>query len=116
MKKIEAIIKSSKIREIKKALSEVGVNKITVTEVKEFGHHNDHVAIYRGNEHLVDFLPHIKLEAVVTDQQLDQAVDAIAESAKTEKDGAGEILVFTIERAVRIGAKSPNAMATFSRS
>jgi len=116
MKKIEAIIKPFEIREVKRALGQVGINRMTVTEVKEFGCHYDHIEIYRGNQHLVDFLPSIKIEVVVTDQQLDQALEAISGSAKTEGNSEGEILVFPVEQVVRFGTSHANGVPSFRRS
>jgi len=116
MKKIEAMITPSRIREVKKALSEVGIKRMTVSEVKAYGRHDDHIEFYRGNEHLVDFLPNIKIELVVTDQQVDQAVAAIAESSMSGRNGDGELFVFPIEKAVRIGSHRLDEVAHYSRS
>jgi nitrogen regulatory protein P-II 1 len=102
MKKIEAIIKPFKLDEVKDALSEIGVEGMTVSEVKGFGRQKGHTEIYRGSEYTVDFLPKIKIELVVTDQQLERAVGAIAKSAKTGKIGDGKVFVSSIEQAVRI--------------
>jgi nitrogen regulatory protein P-II 1 len=116
MLKIEAIIKPFKMRDVKKALSDVGITRMTVTEVKEFGCHHDHVAIYRGNEHLVDFLPNIKIEVVAMDGQLDEVVEAIAAAATTGKDDEGEILVFPIQESVPIRTLHTNRVESFSRT
>ena len=102
MKKIEAIIKPFKLDEVKDALSEVGLAGMTVTEVKGFGRQKGHTEVYRGSEYTVDFLPKIKLEVVVGDAQLDDAVKAITEAAKTGKIGDGKVFVLPVEEAVRI--------------
>jgi nitrogen regulatory protein PII len=102
MKKIEAIVKPFKLDEVKEALSEIGVTGMTVTEVKGFGRQKGHTEIYRGSEYTVDFLPKIKIELVIDDQQLDQAVAAIVKAAKTGKIGDGKVFVSPIEQAVRI--------------
>jgi nitrogen regulatory protein P-II 1 len=102
MKKIEAIIKPFKLEEVKDALAEVGIEGMTVSEVKGFGRQKGHTEIYRGSEYTVDFLPKIKLEIVVSDGQLDGAVSAIVKSAKTGKIGDGKVFVSDIEEAIRI--------------
>jgi nitrogen regulatory protein P-II 1 len=102
MKKIEAIIKPFKLEEVKDALGEVGVEGMTVTEVKGFGRQKGHTEIYRGSEYTVDFLPKIKIEVVIDDQHLDQAVSAIVKSAKTGKIGDGKVFVSPVEEAIRI--------------
>ena len=102
MKKIEAIIKPFKLSEVKDALNELGIQGMTVSEVKGFGRQKGHTEIYRGSEYTVDFLPKIKIELVVTDQQLTKAVEAISKAAKTGKIGDGKIFVSTVEQAVRI--------------
>ena len=102
MKKIEAIIKPFKLEEVKDALAEVGIDGMTVTEVKGFGRQKGHTEIYRGSEYTVDFLPKIKLEVVISDAQLDGAVAAIVKSAKTGKIGDGKVFISTVEEAVRI--------------
>ncbi|MGH8022742.1 MAG: P-II family nitrogen regulator [Limisphaerales bacterium] len=102
MKKIEAIIKPFKLEEVKDALSEIGIEGMTVTEVKGFGRQKGHTEIYRGSEYTVDFLPKIKLEIVIADNQLDAAVSAIVKSAKTGKIGDGKVFVIPVEHAVRI--------------
>jgi nitrogen regulatory protein P-II 1 len=102
MKKIEAIIKPFKLDEVKDALGEVGIEGMTVSEVKGFGRQKGHTEIYRGSEYTVDFLPKIKIELVVTDQQLTKAVDVISKAAKTGKIGDGKIFVSSVEQAVRI--------------
>lgn len=102
MKKIEAIIKPFKLEEVKDALAEVGIEGMTVTEVKGFGRQKGHTEIYRGSEYTVDFLPKIKLEAIVADSSVDAAVSAIVKAAKTGKIGDGKIFVSNVEQAVRI--------------
>jgi nitrogen regulatory protein PII len=102
MKKIEAIIKPFKLEEVKDALAEVGIEGMTVSEVKGFGRQKGHTEIYRGSEYTVDFLPKMKLELVISDEHLDAAVAAIIKAAKTGKIGDGKIFVSNIEEAVRI--------------
>jgi nitrogen regulatory protein P-II 1 len=102
MKKIEAIIKPFKLEEVKDALSELGIEGMTVTEVKGFGRQKGHTEIYRGSEYTVDFLPKIKLEIVVADGAVDGAVSAIVKTAKTGKIGDGKVFVLPVENAVRI--------------
>ena len=102
MKKIEAIIKPFKLDEVKSALAALGVQGMTVTEVKGFGRQKGHTEIYRGSEYTVDFLPKMKIELVVADAQAAAAVDAIVKSARTGKIGDGKIFVNAIESAVRI--------------
>lgn len=102
MKKIEAIIKPFKLEEVKDALSEVGVEGMTVVEVKGFGRQKGHTEIYRGSEYTVDFLPKIKLEVVISDLLAEPAVEAIVRAAKTGKIGDGKVFVSSIDEAVRI--------------
>ncbi len=102
MKKIEAIIKPFRLEEVKDALGEIGIQGMTVTEVKGFGRQKGHTEIYRGSEYTVDFLPKIKLEIVVGDAQAEAAVAAIVKAAKTGKIGDGKVFVSGIEEAVRI--------------
>ncbi len=102
MKKIDAIIKPFKLEEVKDALSEIGIEGMTVSEVKGFGRQKGHTEIYRGSEYTVDFLPKIKIELVVADNQKDAAVSAIIKAAKTGKIGDGKVFVSTVEEAVRI--------------
>jgi nitrogen regulatory protein P-II 1 len=102
MKKIEAIIKPFKIEEVKDSLSEIGIEGMTVTEVKGFGRQKGHTEIYRGSEYTVDFLPKIKLEVVVADEVVESAVKAISEAAKTGKIGDGKIFILPVENAIRI--------------
>jgi nitrogen regulatory protein P-II 1 len=102
MKKIEAIIKPFKLDEVREALSEIGVSGLTVTEVKGFGRQKGHTELYRGSEYVVDFLPKVKLEVVVTEGLLDQAVDAIVRAARTGKIGDGKIFVSSVSQVIRI--------------
>ena len=102
MKKIEAIIKPFKLEEVKDALGEIGIEGMTVSEVKGFGRQKGHTEIYRGSEYTVDFLPKIKVEIVLSDAQLDNAVATIIKAAKTGKIGDGKVFISSIEEAVRI--------------
>ena len=102
MKKIEAIIKPFKLDEVKEALQDVGVQGLSVIEVKGFGRQKGHTELYRGAEYVVDFLPKVKIEVVLSEDQLDAAIDAIVNAAKTDKIGDGKIFVSTIEQAIRI--------------
>ncbi len=102
MKKIEAIIKPFKLEEVKDALSEIGIQGMTVTEVKGFGRQKGHTEIYRGSEYTVDFLPKVKIEVVLGDDLAEKAIDAIVKAAKTGKIGDGKVFVFPMEQAVRI--------------
>ena len=102
MKKIEAIIKPFKLEEVKDALGEVGIEGMTVSEVKGFGRQKGHTEIYRGSEYTMDFLPKVKVEIVVSDDLADNAITAVVHGAKTGKIGDGKIFVTSIEQAVRI--------------
>ena len=102
MKLIIAIIKPFKLEEVKEALSEIGVEGMTVTEVKGFGRQKGHTEIYRGSEYTVDFLPKVKLEIVVADDVVSKTVDAIVKAAKTGKIGDGKVFVIGLEDAIRI--------------
>ena len=102
MKKIEAIIKPFKLDEVKNALNEIGVEGMTVSEVKGFGRQKGHTEIYRGSEYTVDFLPKIKIEAVLPDTLVNSAVDAIVKSARTGKIGDGKVFVIPVEDTIRI--------------
>ncbi|MGH7954024.1 MAG: P-II family nitrogen regulator [Limisphaerales bacterium] len=102
MKKIEAIIKPFKLSEVKDALNELGIQGMTVTEVKGFGRQKGHTEIYRGSEYTVDFLPKLKIETVLPDAQVEAAVAAIVKAAKTGKIGDGKVFVSAIENAWRI--------------
>ena len=102
MKKVEAIIKPFKLEEVKDALAEVGIEGMTVSEVKGFGRQKGHTEIYRGSEYTVDFLPKIKIEIVLADDQVEAAVKAICEGAKTGKIGDGKVFVLPVDEVVRI--------------
>ena len=102
MKKIEAIIKPFKLDEVREALSEIGINGLTVTEVKGFGRQKGHTELYRGAEYVVDFLPKIKMEMVVADDLVEAAIDAVIKSAHTGKIGDGKIFVSSVEQVIRI--------------
>lgn len=102
MKKIEAVIKPFKLEEVRESLSEIGINGLTVTEVKGFGRQKGHTELYRGAEYTVDFLPKVKLELVVADDVLEQAIDAITKAAHTGKIGDGKIFVMEVGQALRI--------------
>jgi nitrogen regulatory protein P-II 1 len=102
MKKIEAIIKPFKLDEVRESLSTIGINGLTVTEVKGFGRQKGHTELYRGAEYVVDFLPKIKLELVVSDEMVEAAIEAIIKAAHTGKIGDGKIFVTTIEQVIRI--------------
>ena len=112
MKKIEAIIKPFKLDDVKEALSQVGVEGLTVTEVKGFGRQKGHTELYRGAEYVVDFLPKIKLEIVVRDEIVERVIDAISQAANTGKIGDGKIFVLPLEEAIRIrtGERGPSAV------
>lgn len=102
MKKIEAIIKPFKLEEVKDALQEIGIKGMTTTEVKGFGRQKGHTEIYRGSEYTVDFVPKTKIELVVSDDQIEAAVQAIVKAAKTGKIGDGKVFVSAVEEAIRI--------------
>jgi len=108
MKKIEAIIKPFKLQDVKEALNEMGVQGMTVTEVKGFGRQKGHTEIYRGSEYTVDFLPKVKIETVLADDVVPKAVEAIIKAAKTGKIGDGKVFVSTIEDAWRIRTDDRN--------
>ena len=112
MKKIEAVVKPFKSEAVREALVEVGVEGMTMTEVKGFGRQKGHSEIYRGSEYTVDFLPKVKLEVVIADDRVGRAVDAILNAAKTGKIGDGKIFVTPVEEAVRIrtGERGPEAV------
>ena len=111
MKKIEAIIKPFKLDEVREALSEVGVTGLTVTEVKGFGRQKGHTELYRGAEYVVDFLPKIKLELVVSEATVETAIEAIIKAARTGKIGDGKIFVSPVEQIVRIRTGETNESA-----
>ena len=112
MKKIDAIIKPFKLEDVKEALATIGVEGLTVTEVKGFGRQKGHTEIYRGSENTVDFLPKIKLEVVLEEDQVDAAVEAIVKSAKTDKIGDGKVFISSIDSVMRIrtGETGPDAI------
>ena len=109
MKKIEAIIKPFKLDEVREALSELGVSGLTVTEVKGFGRQKGHTELYRGAEYVVDFLPKIKVEIVVSSAMLETAVDAIVKAAHTGKIGDGKIFITAVEQVIRIRTARPTS-------
>lgn len=102
MKQVVAIIKPFKLDDVREALSDVGVQGLTVTEVKGFGRQKGHSELYRGAEYMVDFLPKVKIEAVMSEDIVDQAVEAILKAARTGKVGDGKIFVFDVEQVIRI--------------
>ncbi len=112
MKLVTAIIKPFKLDEVREALSAIGVQGITVTEVKGFGRQKGHTELYRGAEYVVDFLPKVKIEAAIKEDMLDQVIEAIEKSAKTGKIGDGKVFVFNLEQVVRIrtGEFGPDAL------
>jgi nitrogen regulatory protein P-II 1 len=112
MKKVEAIIKPFKLDEVKNALHEVGITGMTVSEVKGFGRQKGHTEVYRGAEYVIDFLPKIKIEVVLDDALAERAVQAIQDTARTEKIGDGKIFVLPVEQAIRIrtGEQGPDAV------
>jgi nitrogen regulatory protein P-II 1 len=108
MKRITAIIKPFKLDEVREALGEVGVTGLTVTEVKGFGRQRGHTELYRGAEYVVDFLPKVKIEVVVSDSALDGAIDAIVKAARTGRIGDGKIFVTAVEQVLRIRTGETN--------
>jgi nitrogen regulatory protein PII len=112
MKKIEAIIKPFKLDEVREALSEIGIMGMTATEVKGFGRQKGHTELYRGAEYIVDFLPKIKLDIVVSDKMVDKVVETITKTAQTGKIGDGKIFIMNVEEAIRIrtGEKGETAV------
>jgi len=112
MKKIEAIIKPFKLDDVREALSEIGITGMTVTEVKGFGRQKGHTELYRGAEYVVDFLPKVKLEMVVKEDQLLRCIEAISTAARTGKIGDGKIFVYPVEQVIRIrtGETGPEAI------
>lgn len=111
MKKIEAIIKPFKLDEVREALSELGITGLTVTEVKGFGRQKGHTELYRGAEYVVDFLPKIKIEVVLTEDKVDAAIESIVNAARTGKIGDGKIFVTPVEQVVRIRTGETNESA-----
>jgi len=112
MKKIDCIIKPFKLDDVREALSETGVSGLTVTEVKGFGRQKGHTELYRGAEYVVDFLPKVKVEIVVSDDKVDRCIEAITKAARTGKIGDGKIFVSTVEQVIRIrtGEHGPEAI------
>jgi nitrogen regulatory protein P-II 1 len=112
MRKVEAIIKPFKLDEVKEALSGIGIQGMTVTEVKGFGRQKGHTELYRGAEYVVDFLPKIKIEITVSDEMVEKVVEVIVEAANTGRIGDGKIFVFPLDEAVRIrtGERGPDAV------
>ncbi len=112
MKKVEAIIKPFKLDEVKEALQEIGIQGLSVLEAKGFGRQKGHTELYRGAEYVVDFLPKVKIEVVIPDDQLDPTIEAIINAAKTGKIGDGKIFVSTVEQAIRIrtSEEGPDAL------
>jgi len=112
MKLISAIIKPFKLDDVREALSEIGVQGMTVTEVKGFGRQKGHTELYRGAEYVVDFLPKVKLDVAVREEQVDQIVEAISKAAKTGKIGDGKIFVYNVDQVIRIrtGESGPEAL------
>ena len=102
MKKVDAIIKPFKLDDVREALSGIGITGMTATEVKGFGRQKGHTELYRGAEYVVDFLPKVKIEIVINDDQLDSCIDAITQAAKTGKIGDGKIFVTSVEKIIRI--------------
>ncbi|MCC6378121.1 MAG: P-II family nitrogen regulator [Burkholderiales bacterium] len=102
MKKIEAVVKPFKLDEVREALSEIGVTGLTVTEVKGFGRQKGHTELYRGAEYVVDFLPKVKVEVILQDALVEQAIEAIVRAARTGKIGDGKIFVTAVEQVIRI--------------
>ncbi|HYE35306.1 P-II family nitrogen regulator [Methylocaldum sp.] len=111
MKFVTAILKPFKLDDVREALSDVGISGITVTEVKGFGRQKGHTELYRGAEYVVDFLPKVKLEVAVTDEQLDAVIEAISKTANTGKIGDGKIFVFNLEQVIRIRTGETGAEA-----
>ena len=111
MKKIEAMIKPFKLDDVRESLSDIGISGMTITEVRGFGRQKGHTELYRGAEYMVDFLPKVKLEVVVTDELVDQCIEAIIETAQTGKIGDGKIFVYNVERAIRIRTGEENEEA-----
>ena len=111
MKLISAIVKPFKLDDVREALSDIGVQGITVTEVKGFGRQKGHTELYRGAEYNIDFLPKIKIEIVLSDEKLNEAIEIIQKVANTGKIGDGKIFVFNVEQAIRIRTKEKNEKA-----
>ncbi len=112
MKKIEAIVKPFKLDDVKEALNEIGIQGMTISEVKGYGRQKGHKEIYRGAEYVVDFIPKVKIEIIVDSDRADQVVDAIAKAANTGKIGDGKIFIFSVEEVIRVrtGEKGTDAI------
>ena len=112
MKLVSAVIKPFKLDDVREALSDIGIQGVTVTEVKGFGRQKGHTELYRGAEYVVDFLPKVKLEVAISEELVDQALEAISDAAKTGKIGDGKIFVYGIEQVIRIrtGETGPDAL------
>lgn len=111
MKKVEAIIKPFKLDDVRESLAEIGITGMTVSEVKGFGRQKGHTELYRGAEYMVDFLPKVKIELVIQDELLEQAIDVIVDTARTGKIGDGKIFVTEVERVIRIRTGEENEEA-----
>ncbi|SUB24806.1 nitrogen regulatory protein P-II [Avibacterium avium] len=111
MKKIEAIIKPFKLDDVRETLSDIGITGMTVTEVRGFGRQKGHTELYRGAEYMVDFLPKVKMEMVISDDVVEQCIQAIMETAQTGKIGDGKIFVYDVERVIRIRTGEENEEA-----
>ena len=111
MKLVTAIIKPFKLEEVRQSLDLIGITGMTITEVKGFGRQKGHTELYRGAEYIVDFLPKVKIEVVLDDDQVDEAIEAIIDAAKTDKIGDGKIFVSSIEQAIRIRTRESGSEA-----
>ncbi|MFU2078248.1 nitrogen regulatory protein P-II [Avibacterium endocarditidis] len=111
MKKIEAIIKPFKLDDVRESLSDIGITGMTVTEVRGFGRQKGHTELYRGAEYMVDFLPKVKMEIVIPDEQVEQCIQVIMQTAQTGKIGDGKIFVYDVERVIRIRTGEENEEA-----
>ncbi len=111
MKKVEAIVKPFKLDDVREALSEIGITGMTATEVKGFGRQKGHTELYRGAEYVVDFLPKVRIEIVIVDEQVEACIDAITQAARTGKIGDGKIFVTPVEKVVRIRTGEENEQA-----
>jgi len=111
LKLVTAIIKPFKVEEVRSSLDKIGVSGMTMTEVKGFGRQKGHTELYRGAEYIVDFLPKVKIEVVLDDDQVDEAIEAIIDAAKTDKIGDGKIFVSSIEQAIRIRTRESGSEA-----
>ena len=111
MKKVEAIIKPFKLDDVRESLAEIGITGMTVSEVKGFGRQKGHTELYRGAEYMVDFFPKVKIELVIQDEQLEQAIEVIVDTARTGKIGDGKIFVTEVERVIRIRTGEENEEA-----